>query len=96
MPSSASCGRTRYWYALDRIQGCESSSDAGQGNFSSLKEPLVAPGAQMARGPHQTRRGGFKRGPKLPDGRQPSLTREDVAARAEANRKPSADSPTER
>ena len=82
----------RYWYAMDRIQGCESSSD-----FSSRKEPLVAPGAPGWRGrPHQTRRGGFKRGPKLPDGRQPSLTRGDVAATAEANRKPSADSRAER
>ena len=76
----------RYWYAMDRIQGCESSSDAGasraaEANFSSRKEPLVAPGAPGWRGrPHQTRRGGFKRGPKLPDGRQPSKTREDVAA----------------
>lgn len=81
-----------YSYAMDRIQGCESSSD-----FSSRKEPLVAPGAPGWRGrPHQTRRSGFKCGPKLLDGRQPSLTREDVAARAEANRMPSADSRTER
>jgi len=88
-----------YSYAMDRIQGCESSSDAGasragEANFSSRKEPLVAPGAPGWRGrPRQTLRGGFKRGPKLPDGRQPSLTRMDVAAKAEANRKPSADSP---
>ena len=82
----------RYSYALDRIQGCESSSDC-----SSRKEPLVVPGAPGWRGrPHQTRRGGFKRGPKLPDGRQPSLTKEDVAARAEANRKPLGDSRAER
>ena len=81
-----------YSYAMDRIQGCESSSD-----FSSRKEPLVAPGAPGSRRrPHQTLRGGFKRGPKLPDGRQPSKTREDVAATAEANRKPSADSPFRR
>ena len=82
----------RYSYSLDRIQGCESSSD-----FFSRKEPLVAPGDPGWRGrPHQTLRGGFKRGPKLPDGRQPSLTKEDVAAKAEANRKPSADSRAER
>ena len=72
----------RYWYAMDRIQGCESSSD-----FSSRKEPLIAPGAPGSRGrPHQTRRGGFKRGPKLPDGRQPSMTREDVAADSRTER----------
>ncbi len=41
--------------------------------------------------PRSTKRGGFKRGPKLLDGRQPSLTKEDVAAMAEANRKPSGD-----
>jgi excisionase family DNA binding protein len=83
---------SRYWYAMDRIQGCESSSDAGasragEANFSSRKEPLVAPGAPGWRGrPNQTRRGGFKRGPKLPDGRQPSLTREDVAADSRTER----------
>jgi len=83
----------RYSYALDRIQGCEASSS----DCSSRKEPLVAPGAPGWRGrPNQTRRGGFKRGPKFPDGRQPSMTREDVAARAEANRMPSTDSRTER
>jgi len=73
----------RYSYAMDRIRGCEASSS----DCSSRKEPLVVPGAPGWRGrPHQTRRGGFKRGPKLPDGRQPSLTREDIAAKAEANR----------
>ena len=72
----------RYSYALDRIQGCESSSDC-----PSRKEPLVAPAAPGWRGHlHQTRRGGFKRGPKLPDGRQPSLTREDVAADSRTER----------
>ena len=44
-----------YSYAMDRIQGCESSSDAGasragEANFSSRKEPLVAPGAPGWRG----------------------------------------------
>ena len=71
----------RYSYALDRIQGCEASSS----DCSSRKEPLVAPGAPGWCGrPNQTRRGGFKRGPKLPDGRQPSLTKEDVAAMADS------------
>ena len=67
----------RYSYAMDRIQGCEASSDfpSPAGEVRPRKEPLVAPGAPGWRGrPHQTRRGGFKRGPKLPDGRQPSLT----------------------
>jgi hypothetical protein len=81
-----------YSYVMDRIQGCEASSDAGasragEANFSSRKEPFVAPGAPGWRGrPHQTRRGGFKRGPKLPDGRQPSKTREDVAADSRTER----------
>jgi len=71
----------RHSYALDRIRGCEASSS----DCSSRKEPFVAPGAPGWRGrSHQTRRGGFKRGPKLPDGRQPSKTREDVAATADS------------
>ena len=52
--------------------------------------------ARLAGAPGAKQRGGFKPGPKFPDGRQPSLTREDIAAKAEANRKPSADSRAER
>ncbi|MGO8900530.1 MAG: hypothetical protein ACLQU5_19610 [Isosphaeraceae bacterium] len=81
----------RFSYALDRIRGY--GAGGAQDDCPARKEPLIAPGAPGWRGrPHQTRRGGFKRGPKLPDGRQPSKTREDVAATAEANRKPLADS----
>jgi hypothetical protein len=80
---------SRYGYALDRIGG-ESSKEVPSpvGEPTTRKEPLVPPGAPGWNGrPHQTRRGGFKKGPKLPDGRQPSLTREDIAARDDAIRK---------
>ena len=76
----------RYSFALGRIQGCESESAAlgnraGAAQGSSRKEPLVTPGSPGWRGhPGQTRRGGFKRGPKLADGRQPSKTSADVDA----------------
>jgi len=36
--------------------------------------------------PRSAKRGGFKRGPKLLDGRQPSKTREDVAADSRTER----------
>jgi hypothetical protein len=71
-------------YAWNRIQGCESGSDVPPqvGEVRPRKEPLVPPGAPGWKGrPHQTRRGGFKKGPKLPNGHQPSLTREDLAER---------------
>ena len=86
-----------FGYALERIQGCEQSSEAwasragaanaehsesmAQHKGTPRKEPLVAPGAPGWRGhPPQTRRGGFKRGPKLADGRQPSKSSADVDA----------------
>jgi excisionase family DNA binding protein len=85
----------RYNYALDRIRGCESGSKVPpqDGVAGPRKEPLIAPGDRGWRGrPHQTRRGGFKRGPKLPDGRQLTLTREDIAAKDEASSKARRDS----
>jgi hypothetical protein len=86
-----------YSYALSRMDGCESAVPASDPTVRPRREPLIPPGAPGWRGhPNQTRRGGFKRGPKLPDGRQPSLTREDIAARDEANRRLSADSPAKR
>jgi hypothetical protein len=87
-----------YGFALNRIQGCEPSREdrAENGKVRTQKEPLIPPGALGWRGhPNQTRRGGFKPGPKLADGRQPSLTREDIAAREDADRPGPADSPTE-
>jgi hypothetical protein len=84
----------RYGFAWARIRGCEPSKKVPSpvGEPSARKEPLVprrAPGWKER--PHQFRRGGFKKGPKLPDGRQPSLTKEDIAAREDANRESSAD-----
>jgi hypothetical protein len=86
-----------YGYALDRIKGLESSKRVPSpvGEPSARKGPLIPPGAPGWNGrPHQTRRGGFKKGPKLPDGRQPSLTAADIAAMVEANRQTAVDSPT--
>ncbi len=93
----------KFRYALGRIRGCETISTreakvpalplpSPAGEIRPRKEPLVAPGTPGWRGhPSETRRGGFKKGAKLPDGRQPSKTREDVAATSEANGKSSAD-----
>jgi hypothetical protein len=83
-----------YRYAWKRLGGCEFSGEdrSPSGEIRTRNEPLLPPGAPGWRGhPHQTRRGGFKPGPKLPDGRQPCLTREDIAAREDANRPERAD-----
>jgi excisionase family DNA binding protein len=84
-------------YALDRLQGYDSSHyfPTPAPTVRPRKEPLIPPGAPGWKGrPHQTRRGGFKRGPKLPDGRQPSLTAADIAGMAKTNDHAATDSPT--
>ena len=73
----------RFRFALGRIQGGAAESAALSKRSraaigASRTEPLVSPGSPGWRGhPGQTRRGGFKRGPKLADGRQPSKTSAD-------------------
>jgi excisionase family DNA binding protein len=85
-----------YSFALSRIEGCQSAVPDFDPDVRSRKEPLIPPGAPEWRGhPHQTRRGGFKKGPKLPDGRQPSLTAADIAAMVDTDRQAAVDTPSE-
>jgi hypothetical protein len=85
-----------YSFALGRIEGCEPWTDDDP-DVRSRKEPLIPPGAPGWKGPPRgARRGGFKRGPKLPDGRQPSLTAADIAAMVEADGNTSLDSQASR